>query len=619
MSTDTRVVNDEISGWLEDYVRPESGKARREFQRQYLCIYDRWSRYHAAAGVIEDQVSLNYLMASAEDALREIASGKPARLWLSIVRSLPLPVVRYIALPNNAGQLVDLVKIASSAACLYCDGDPLMFVDENALRVTPDWLEAFKQNLPIDLPRFLGAAHTWYYAKGWYRIAGKGGKLAPPMLFDLAAATDALDRLAPTAIMVVPGAIFTNSDEIMPQVEAYDRRSSEVGSSSITGFLSRDAPTGQTDPLSWWRVGLQSDSQTEHELDIFYPLQNRTLVTNSYFPFPDQLKPHLDRLAPFSALMPARLGMDFESFGLCCRAVAAALRNQTGFMKLHRLPGESGRMRFRAEHATLQSETLGASFLFSVTQRGLLRAPKRAWLKLLTDLVAEGGLISPAEAVEAFVARFTRVRKLDSDFEPGLFLQVDPQTLALDLIAMSEFFDFCLRKITSLDDAPDPDARRGAHFEQAVWAFLSARLPIRLAVALNTVLRKGTLQGEIDVAFQVDDVLVVLECKSWQKSLGYFGGDRNSIERRHQQLRAVLKMQATRNVDLLLDRLGPERPRNILSFVCVAGSEFVWRDYPDLWYGTVPRIATPQELVTLISDAPRWSEAVAAARSVEAL
>ena len=41
MPTGSRVVNDEISGWLEDYLRPKLDTSRREFLWQYVCIYDK--------------------------------------------------------------------------------------------------------------------------------------------------------------------------------------------------------------------------------------------------------------------------------------------------------------------------------------------------------------------------------------------------------------------------------------------------------------------------------------------------------------------------------------------------------------------------------------------------
>lgn len=46
MPIGSRIVNDEISGWLEDYLRPDLEQARRNFLWQYACIYDKWSQHH---------------------------------------------------------------------------------------------------------------------------------------------------------------------------------------------------------------------------------------------------------------------------------------------------------------------------------------------------------------------------------------------------------------------------------------------------------------------------------------------------------------------------------------------------------------------------------------------
>src|SRR6185312_6595834 len=129
--------------------------------------------------------------------------------------------------------------------------------------------------------------------------------------------------------------------------------------------------------------------------------------------------------------------------------------------------------------------------------RALLRAPKRAWLDTLTGLVSEGGATNPRQEVETFIHLFTRVRLLDSDLEPSLFLEVDSQTLALDMLSMSEFFEYCIRKVTSIDDAPVPDARRGARFEQSVLAFLQGHLKLQLVVDPNFHFPTGPIQGEI--------------------------------------------------------------------------------------------------------------------------
>lgn len=178
--TRMRPINDEISGWLEDHLRPTIETSRREFRWQYLVIYDRWAQYHAAHKDLDAQTSLTHLVQTAEDALREIAAPKPTRLWLNVVRSVPLPVVAHIAMSQEPAYVIELVKITSAAAALYGDRQPDMLDDQNSLQVSPEWLMAFKGSLATDVPRFIGAAHARYFARGWYRIAGKGGVLAPP-------------------------------------------------------------------------------------------------------------------------------------------------------------------------------------------------------------------------------------------------------------------------------------------------------------------------------------------------------------------------------------------------------------------------------------------------------
>jgi hypothetical protein len=607
---------DQVSNWLEEHIRPNLLGARREFIREYLRLFSEWSRFHAQAARIEDQESLSRFVERAEQALREIASGKPARLWLSVVRSLPLQVVALITGVSDTQELGGLVKVASAAACRYGDLHPGMTEGRNGLGVTLEWLESFKQNLPVDVPRFFGAAHAWQCARMAYRAAGKGARLKEPPTIDAEECRVALDGLRADAIMIVPSVEFSNYDEIAPSLDEYDRRSLTAGAAGITGLLfDSGAPiVGEAVVPTWWHVVGWSP---EHSLSarIYYPRQDLTLTTISYWPIAVELSAHLAPLVPFAGLMPERLGMRFDGFRACCAAVGATLHYQTGIGNLELLSKSDGAWWFRAEHPTIESEVLSASFLFSVMHRGYLRAPTRSWRNALTELVAKEGLGDAEQLVEVFLSRFTRVSTLDADLEPSLFVPTDTETLVLDLLIAGEFFDFCLRKLTTIDDSPLKTARRGAQFEQAAWEYLSQKLSVDLAVDLNKRLRAGAVRGEIDIAFFVRDVLVVLECKSWQKTLGYFRGDRSAVLRRQEELRRVVEGQIPRNVELLVDHLKLQTSMDVVSFVCVAGPEFVMREYEGLWFGGTPRVLTPEQLVSLISDQRRWTEVLSSARA----
>jgi hypothetical protein len=194
--------------------------------------------------------------------------------------------------------------------------------------------------------------------------------------------------------------------------------------------------------------------------------------------------------------MPTRLGIEFPTFRRCCRAVATVLRYETGYEKLHFLGKYDTALRFQARHNTLAEEKLCSEFLYSVMRRGVLRASEQSWHTYLCKFVEQQGAKDPAHEVDTFINRFTRLREIDHDLEPCLFYKVDQRTLVLDLLLMPNFFECCLRKVTSVDDAPDPAARRGTHFERAAWTLLSRALPVRLAIPLNKRLRRGPSKGE---------------------------------------------------------------------------------------------------------------------------
>ena len=602
-----------MSGWLEQYVRPRLEVARKAFFWEYVSIYDRWSKELSRTANLDDQASMQRLVSYAEDALRTAAQDKPVRLWLSAIRTLPLLVVDQIVLPNCSQARVEVLRIASQAACLFGDHSDMSDEDVNGMLVDSDWLSTFLDTLSFEIGRFLGASHTYYYARGWYRIVGKGGKPAPPVAVDMEVALKALDSLPPGSIMLVPSVTFLNEAEIMPQVTDYDRRVRE--SRSLSGLLQLDGEaemSGQRDPGVWWSVASVSVGSS-HMFSIHYPLQKITLNTVAYALRAESLKAQLDHVAPFGTLFESRLGMDFAAFERSCRSVDAIVRNQTGILKLQLVREDEQITVLQSRDEDITGETTRAGFLYSVTARGLLRAPKLSWLAAISDLNRQGGASNPRREAETFLKLFTRVRGLDHDLEPGLFLQVDEKTVVLDFLISDDFFELCLRKVTSLDNAKNPDARRGAHFEQNAWETLRRNPDFKLAVKLNKKLNCGEERGEIDIAFFVEDVLVVLECKSWQKRVDYFRGDRQAVLRRHDQLRKTLSDQVDRNVSLLLKSLSAEpAPRAILSFVCVASAEFVISGYPGLWYGATPRIVTPLELNALISDKVRWETTIIA-------
>ena len=73
----SRIVHDEMSGMLEQYVRPHLEAMRREFYWEYLQIYQRWAEEQAAIQLRDDQQILGRLADHAEHSLRAIAEDKP--------------------------------------------------------------------------------------------------------------------------------------------------------------------------------------------------------------------------------------------------------------------------------------------------------------------------------------------------------------------------------------------------------------------------------------------------------------------------------------------------------------------------------------------------------------
>lgn len=603
---------DLVSSWLEQHVRPQLLTVRREFQGEYCRIYHRWTEEEERTPSCDDQGSLERLTGCADEALRRLAQDKPSGIWLSVIRSLPLPVVDLVALPQSTQERGSLLWTASQAACMYGKRVSRNTSQSHELDVSPDWLEDFLSRLAGDIGRFLGAAHTRNQARGWYRIAGKGGVLRKPHTkISLDQMEKALGALQPGGLMIVPGAEFANEAEIMPLVRSYDERSAKLSSPSGVTRRENDENEGDWTSPVWWGFGAAAPGQSPTALSIYYPLQNITLETTSYLPIAKPLRQEMAFLRPFQSLFESRVGMEFTALERSCRSLDAIIHNQTGLTKLKPISTNDGKIRFRSIQATPDEEERAAGFLYSATARGLLRAPRESWISQLTSLNAQGGAAQREAKAEAerFVTLFTGTNGLDHNMEPTLFLTIDESLLALDFLATGEFMELCARKATTRDDAPDPEARRGARFERFTWETLASNKALR-PVALNMKLKEANAEGEIDVAFYVGDVLVVIECKSWQKRKGYLRGDRDEIVKRNKQLSQTSATQMGRNIPLLLAHLGGPRPPRVASFICVASPEFIFPDHAELWYGPTCRVLTPAELGSLIADAERWRETV---------
>lgn len=192
-------------------------------------------------------------------------------------------------------------------------------------------------------------------------------------------------------------------------------------------------------------------------------------------------------------------------------------------------------------------------------------------------------------------------------------------SVAIDLLLAVQFFELCYTAVSRHDKQ-----KRGPEFERRAIAELFRRLPLDRGdpgVLVNHTIVEESGPGEIDFCFPVGDVLVVLEIKSWSRTVEYHRGDRTEFTNRQNELRERLHRQADRYARAAVRevRTAGRDVSGAVSFLCTADVEFVAPGRRTLWYGDTPRVLTAVEIAELVLDPIRWRRVAAFATLAEPL
>jgi hypothetical protein len=609
-----RIEFDWASTELENHLRPHWDRARRKFLAEYFAVYARWTRSMNTGAASDGQSQISALVQMCENRLRELFSAGPRRVLLQLLRSIPLLVIDQIAQLASLEKSADLVPVITLALVQFGDGKVSNACSStpNAAVVSAEWLENFRSHLPEYVGSVLATALLLDYSRGWYRIAGKGGLMSPVETIEESTVIKAekqLGGLRSDGLMILPSVTFVNDAELRPYLDRYEALQSARGAERFSGFLgvARDSESEISnfgDAL--WGVGV-----SHHPVQIRYPIRDLTLISNNYFFWALSVQPWFERLGYYADLFEARLGVGFDVVRHCCAGVSRCFAEQTAIARLEEpsSPREkkSGSPVFVHQLDNAEQEEHVSRFLYSITCRGMLRAPLEAWTRELSEELDDAGISDSRHRAAQFIKTFSRGGETDDPFVPAIFLECDDNTVAYDMISANEFLGFCLRRLTKQDDMPDLSIRRGLHFEKQCWDQLRS-LNIRRAVDPGyTYIDQTGKQGEIDIAFFAGETLVILECKSWQKSAAYFRGDRIAVQQRLATLVAIYHSQCARNADHLFSSLNIGDRARIVSIIAVVEPEYIGPDSTELWFGDpekmLPRVMTPDEIVDLCGNA----------------
>jgi hypothetical protein len=238
---------------------------------------------------------------------------------------------------------------------------------------------------------------------------------------------------------------------------------------------------------------------------------------------------------------------------------------------------------------------------------GVLRLSLDGWRELLRAPAAVGGPQPDEKDVDAFISAFTVGRRVDPrKLGAALFHQFDENFVVIDLLLAGQFLELCYRAV-----ARDDKKKRGPEFEDRAISEILERLSLDRrgpGVLHNHRIVDDRGPGEIDLCFLVGTVAVVVEMKSWVRTVGYHNGDRDEFTSRQEQLQYSLRRQADRYARVAVRELrdAGHDVSGAVSFLCTADVEFVAPRRRALWYGETPRVLTAAEIADLVLDPDRW-------------
>lgn len=568
----------------------------RAAEDQYRRLFSVWASDPVHLRESYDTERLGRLREIAEDALLAIAAKYNARLLLHAVRSLPLPVlVRIIGgtLERTEGQdFCDVLVTATEAAVRA--GQRVrprrLSADSTALEVTAGEFAELRLTLPEDVSRLLAAACLRVNAVRAHRMAGKGMHLNPlPSSADIAAGR------------AVPDWTFSPNPRITRAIDLYMRRRE-----TAPGVGGTQAETEGTS-YGWMQLAVPHGPLT-----MQFPALGRSLTTHSFLWRPIPSGGWFDVLTAFSPRLLEVFGLDAQAVKAICSWLATAVMRQAALDTLLEDDNASPLvLTFGLQPGDPRADT-AMGVLKDLHGTGLLRSPRAEWINMFAQACDQAGCPDPQRQAHAFMEAFTARpdRQLGPDWldlRPHLFYEVDDGRLTLDLLTCEPFLQFCFRAITAGDDKPGN--ARGNLFEDQARQRIRSGLHLDAAqepVRANTHLPGRKQLGDVDHCFIIGRTLIMLDMKSWQRTVAYHRGDYLAIDNRHKDLVELLA-KVERRAAALLEILRPTQPGldTACSFLCVPDAEYISPDYPQLWYRSLPRVMTPDEIVTLAATSTK--------------
>jgi hypothetical protein len=578
--------------FVEEHLVPPSPELQALAVQQYESVLQKWLRHDVQQTAEYDAQRFTTLVDLVDDEIAQLLAPYSRRLLFNTFLAVqPGEWLDVLAVsPGDADFLSSVHTTTSRAVMMHGQRKTSQHWGTNSTVTVArkDWEQL--EWLPVVLVRLFALVTLRINAEIGFRLAGKGlHLLGVGKGFEWRWQQDlALERA----------------------IRDYDRRRKR-SRGSVAGMLVPEKADDEPD-WYWPNIGL-----TSAPLTVDYPKLGLSHTSRARLLRGDDITARLAHLAAFPAEFEQAFGLSLRHFTAICQTLAQLIWHQTAHDLLDSATADHDGLHLTYQLSPQDDRSSSAPrYLRDIVDEGVLRAPWQTWHEML---VRRAGALDSGVAgsvVDSFMKSFTLTpgKHGPKELAPILFLDVEDNSLMLDLSYMTQFHELCFRAAVARH-AGTIGRKRGTFVERQAREFIIDGLSLSdddIPVSPNhKTKRRGQVIDENDFCFVVDSVLVVLDMKGWARSLEYHQGQHELVRNRQTELvTKYIRKQLEPRERLLLEQIRSEG-RHItgtLGMLCTADVEFLQPTFPELWYGRIPRVLTPAEIVHLVRSRSRWRD-----------
>ncbi|WP_447007244.1 hypothetical protein ACRAKI_12570 [Saccharothrix isguenensis] len=578
--------------FVEEHLMPPSPALQALAVQQYESVLQKWLRHDAHGTADYDAQRFSTLLDVVEDEIAQLLAPYSRRLLFNTFLAVrPGEWLDVMNISPGDPDFMSSVHITTSRA-IMTHGQRKASQHWGTITTVAiprkDWGQL--ERLPAVLTKLFALVTLKINAEIGYRLAGKGMHLlGVGKRFEWRWERDlALERA----------------------IREYDRRRRR-SRGSVAGML---VPEKTEDESDWYWPNIAYSST---KLTIDYPELGLSHTSHARFLRPTNITERLTHLTAFPTEFKQAFGLDVRHFTTICQTLAQLIWHQTAQDRLDSTTANHDELHLTYQLSPKDDRSTSApGYLRDIIEEGVLRAPWQRWHEMLVRRASALDRGIDDSVVDSFMKSFTLTpgKHGPKELAPILFLDVEENSLMLDLNCMTQFHELCFRAAVARHTGAIGH-KRGTLFERQAREFIIRELSLSdndIPVSPNhKTKRRGQIVDENDFCFVADSVLVVLDMKGWARSLEYHQGQYEPIRNRQTDLiTKYIRKQLEPREHLLIEQIrsSGRHITGTLGMLCTADVEFLHPQFSELWYGRIPRVLTPVEIVRIVQNRSRWRD-----------